>query len=224
MLPIYVLTNDNNLFLLRGFAYLWNEYTDQPVTVVGYSPPEFKLPDNFTFHSLGSQKPASKWSDGLIEFVEQQGHQHFILLLEDYWLYDRVDRLAINRLTDLITDNVLRIDLSGNRAAQKQAKPIGEGIMGYEIVQTPPGTRYQMSFQAAIWHRENMLKVLQRDESPWQAEILGSKRVSPEMQVLGTRPAVMRYQPVYRSRPGKWQLDKIPADKLDYIKKQMGLA
>lgn len=215
MIPTYVFTNDKHLFLLPGFAYLWNKYSGQPVTVVGYSKPE--LPDNFNFVSMGTQQPADKWSDTLIDFLRSIKDRYFILMLEDYWLNRLTNNLAIEMSTAWFDDDVLRIDLSGNRLDYAY-RIIGKSG-GYDIVQSTPQARYLMSFQAAIWHRENMLQILRRGENPWQAEIYGSERVNP-LRVLGTKPAVMSYQPVWRGQRQKWQLDKIQPGDLAYIRKQ----
>lgn len=213
MIPTYILTNNNHLWLLNGFSYLWNKYCAFPVTIFGFKSPN-QMHANFQFESLGEQLPATQWSDGLLRMLDNIGHKYFILLLEDYWLYEVVDRQAINKLYRLVTDDVLRIDLSGNRASYKQAVDINIGV-----VETPEGTPYQMSFQAAIWHKENMQKVLEKGENPWESEINGSKRVG-NLRVLGTKPALMKYQPVWRGQQKRWQLDKLKTDDLEFIKRR----
>lgn len=222
MIPVYVFTNDHHLWLLRGFSYLWNEFGGQgsQVVIVGYAQPDFPLPLNFRFLSLGKQQPKERWSDSLIEFLGMIGHLRFVLMLEDYWLTAPIDPLAPNNLVRFVDDDVLSLDLSGTRASKKQAKTV-TAVYGYELVSTPTGTPYQMSFQAAIWNKPNLLKILKAGENPWQAEIEGTKRVNASgLRVLGVRPAALKYQPVWRSQKQKWQLDKIPADKLEHIKRQ----
>jgi hypothetical protein len=76
-----------------------------------------------------------------------------------------------------------------------------------------------MSYQAAIWHKKNMRKVLEKGENPWESEVNGSKRVG-NLRVLGTKPALLRYQPVWRSKKRKWQLEKIKTVDLEYMKER----
>jgi hypothetical protein len=213
MIPTYILTNNHHLFLLPGFAHLWNKYCGSQVVVFGFDKP-IGLPNNFYFQSLGAQLPASKWSNGLIQMLDRIGHLHFILMLEDYWLYQSIDANRINKLANLMNDDILRIDLSGNRASYKSAVEIMPGI-----VETPLGTPYQMSFQAAIWHKDNLRRILRNGENPWQSEIEGSKRVD-NLRVLGTRPATMHYQPVWRTQQQRWQLDKMKTNDIEYLKGQ----
>ena len=94
MIPITVLTNDNHLWLLNGFQYLWNKYCGLPVTIYGFSEPD-NLSPSFNFRSLGEQLPASQWSDGLLRMLDDIDSDLFILLLEDYWLYEQVERNRI---------------------------------------------------------------------------------------------------------------------------------
>lgn len=195
---------------MKGFCYLWNKYCSKFITVAHFNPTP-NLPINFNLILLGEQLPASQWSDGLLKMLDLIGHKHFILMLEDYWLYDYVDIQTVNALGRLINDDILRIDLSGNRAAYNHI------VLNNGLVETLPGTPYQMSYQAAIWHKDNLRKVLEKGENPWQSEINGSERVG-NLRVLGTKQAVMKYQPVWRSKQKRWQLDKLNSQDLEYIR------
>ena len=215
MIPVYLLTNNNHLWLLPGFCYLWQKYCRLPVTIFGFDEPD-KLPDDFIFESLGQQLLAQEWSNGLIKLLDK-AERYFVLLLEDYWLYHSVDMYSVYQTTRFMSNDVLRIDLSGNRASYKSAKEIASGL-----VETPAGTPYQMSFQAAIWHKDNLRKVLRENENPWQAEINGSERVG-DLRVLGAKTALLKYQPVWRSQQKRWQLDKIRTEDLEYMKARQWL-
>jgi hypothetical protein len=214
MIPTYVLTNNHHLWLLPGFAHLWNKYCGEQLVVFGFDSPNGRLPENVYFQSLGEQLPANQWSDGLLQMLDQIGHKYFILILEDYWLYRLVDKQRIGQVARLMNDDILRIDLAGNRASYKAAVEIAPGL-----VETPPSTPYQMSFQAGIWHKDNLRKVLRVGENPWEAEVNGSPRVG-SLRVLGTKPAVMHYQPVWRTKQQRWQLEKIKTEDLEYLKAQ----
>lgn len=211
MIPTYVLTNDNHIWLMRGFAHLWQKYCNKLYRVFWGSQYPYLLVRIAWGQPLG-QLPANQWSDSLLLAIDNIKENYFILMLEDYWLYDYVDYERINQLKNLMSDDILRIDLSGNRASYKAAYEVSPGI-----VETPPGTPYQMSFQAAIWHKENLRKVLRKGENPWEAEVNGSERVG-NLRVLGTKPALMKYQPVWRGKQKRWQLDKIKTVDLEYMK------
>jgi len=120
--PVYVLTNDHHLWLLKGFCYLFQKYWPyQPVTIFGYHPPQFALPDGFSFKSLGpTNRPYQRWSDGLIEMIKKIESETFILMLEDYWLTKEVNYSGLLYLYgDMLSAKIdwLRLDLSGERAS-----------------------------------------------------------------------------------------------------------
>lgn len=211
MIKTYVLTNNNHIWLMRGFAHLWQKYTDRYFNIFYGDKYPYQLPKVAFSQSLG-QCPANRWSNSLLDMLDNISEDYFILMLEDFWLYEYADFEKIDQLGSLMSDDILRIDLSGNRASYKSAYEIASSI-----VETPPGTPYQMSFQAAIWHKENMGKVLRKNENPWQAEVNGSERVK-NLRVLGTKPAVLKYQPVWRSKQKRWQLEKIKTVDLEHMK------
>ena len=102
-IPLFVITSDKYLGALKGFSYLFNKYwgRDQGVIVAGFQAPDFLLPDNFHFHSLGDMAdyPVGKWSNALIKLLHDYSKvEVFGLMLEDYWISRPVDRNAISIL------------------------------------------------------------------------------------------------------------------------------
>jgi hypothetical protein len=224
MLPIYVLTNDKHLWLLRGFAHLFNTYWDdlQPVTIVGYGHPSFPLPGNFSFQSIApANYPAERWSDGLIELCQKMESRHFLLLLEDFWLNSQVDLAGIVSVSNWFKDQeALCLDISGTRGSKRQAREYAT-VENRMIIATPPGTPYQLSYQASFWDRGRLLQVLRAGENPWQSEVNGSQRVTEEgMIVLGTREPLIRYKPVYRAGRATLDLTSLHPKQEAFIRRQ----
>lgn len=220
---VFVFTNDRHLWLLRPFAYLFGVFwPEQYVTVVGYNEPAFDLPSTFTFISLGPQLPVERWSDGIRIFLENHAPDRFIMMLEDYWLRKPVDRDLVAMLFGYMEDKpeVLRIDLSADRHSKRHREV--EIVEGAAIIETVPPAKYQMSFQAAIWDRVQMHDALIPGESPWQAELNGTKRLNrrPDVRVLGTDRRPLNYQPVYRGKRGSLQTSKIPPAHVDLFRRR----
>lgn len=222
-IPVYVCTSDKYLWALRPFAYLLNTYWSslQPVTVIGYKEPEFALPPNFEFYSAGEDKGQNHWSDGVIKFLRERGQELFCLLLDDYWLTRTADNTGVSTLADYVYEHpdVLRMDLTTDRLYNGAMRDV-ESYGHYDILETPPGSEYQMSLQAGIWRLRLMLDVLQAGKSPWQVELETSP---PEtMRVLGTRQNPVRYANVFMGGdPGKLlNLDQIATEHVDYMRGQ----
>lgn len=197
---IFVTTSDKYLPALRPFYYLLNKYwVPRPeVVVIGFSQPAFKLPDNFTFRSMGRQTdyPVNRWSNALQEFLQSVDDEAFILMLEDYWITRAVDTRSIKILYDYMLQfrYVIKMDLCGDRLYAHGAD-LGYGTVAHlDLIKSMPGSPYHMSLMAGIWSREHMLRVLVANESPWDLEIVGTDRLShiQDVIVLGTRQWPLR--------------------------------
>lgn len=229
-IPICVLTCDKYLWMLRPFALLFNTFWghEQEVRVFGYTRIcEYveDLPPNFKFIShVGDPYPVGKWSNGLIEVVGTIEEKWFILFLEDFWLVNPVKLDVVDELIRYVqqNENILRMDLSNERMSKKNARVI-ETVNGVGIVNAPLPSQYSMSFQVGIWNRDLMLRVLKHGETPWQAEIDGTKRVNELKKIIrvyGSNKRPVDYQPVYRNRKNSLSLDRIPIQLINVMKRK----
>ena len=208
MMPVFVFTSDKYHKALRVYAHLFNRYWSpaQAVDVIGFAKPEFELPSNFSFHSLGDMAdyPVGKWSNQVIDYLEIRNDvSHFVMMLEDYWITRPVNLSAIRMLHDYMLQfrNVLKIDLCADRL-------YAAGMTDYDncgfldLVLSDYQSQYQMSLMAGIWSRELFLRFLVRNESPWDVELQGTPRVAAahdEVIVLGTRQWPLRHTLAHRN-------------------------
>jgi hypothetical protein len=199
---IFVLTSDKYLDALKPFCYLFNKYwgKDQGVIIAGFTKPDFELPPNFAFHSIGefSDYPVNKWSDSLIDLMDQHSHiDTSIIMLEDYWLTRPVLTVAVHTCYDYMRQfrYVLKMCLTGDRLYSAGVRPYGHAGP-VDLVVSDPDSQYQMSMMTGIWNHEQLRKVLIPGETPWEVEIEGTPRVrelKDEMIVLGTRQWPVRH-------------------------------
>ena len=213
-LRVFVLTSDKYSWALAPFSYLFNLYWSslQPVVVAGYTPPVFGLPENFTFFSLGGVDGGpGLWSNGLIKLIASQPDEYFVLLLEDYWLCRGVDHAGILTLQAYMTDHpeVVRFDLTADRLygyMMRDVEPFGH----YDIIECSEDAPYQMSLQAAIWRKDLLLQLLQRNKSAWEVEIHTNMQ-GRGMRVLGSRQWPVRYaNAVYKGLLDPHEVERIP--------------
>lgn len=229
MIPIVVMTSDKYLHALRPFSYLFNKYwhKHQVVTVLGFAEPEFELPPNFEFVSMGDMRdyPVGKWSDALIDFMLRfPDMHHFVLMLEDYWVTRPVNREAVQMLYDYAVQfrNVLKIDLVGDRLYA--AGMTDYDNCGYlDLILSDYHSQYHMSLMTGVWSRELLLRFLVRNESPWDVELQGTPRVAAagnEVLVLGTRQWPVRHILAHRrGNPAELLLDGIKRVDVDEMSK-----
>ena len=193
-LRIVIATSDNYLPALRPMAYLLNKYyqPNPQVLVGGFTPPDFDLPANFTFHSIGKMEdyPVGKWSDGIIKLLHEIPDEVFLFLLEDAWPVRPINVDAVNILHRYMLQfkNVARIDLTSDRFYSGGSE-IDWGYVSYLDLVKSARNAYFSSMMPALWNREHHLRYFIPGETPWQIELSGSGRLQAmaDIDVLGTR-------------------------------------
>ena len=192
---VLVTTSDKYLPALLPFIHLFNKYwsKEQEVLVAGFSEPDFDMPDNFSFMSLGKQEdyPFNKWSNALEVLLDRVDDEAFVLMLEDYWLTRHVDVHAVKVLYHYAIQfgYVLKIDLAGDRLYAFGADLTYGSVQYLDLIKSMPGSPYHMSLMTGIWRRDNLQKILIPNESPHDMELQGTTRVShmQDLLVIGTR-------------------------------------
>src|SRR3990167_8571739 len=196
---IFCLTSDRYLPALRPFAWLMNKYwlPNPEVVVGGFTPPDFALPPNFTFHSIGKYEdyPFNRWSDALHDFLVAMPDELVILLLEDYWIVRQVNTQAIQYAYDYMRQfqYVIKFDICTDRLYAMGMKDYG--YAGYlDVIISMPGSPYHASLWPGIWRKQHLLKHLVPEESPHDFELQGTTRLSHDRDVIvvGSRQYPLR--------------------------------
>lgn len=197
---IFIPSSDVTQWALRGCLWLLDKYWPQhpAVLIGGYTPPPFELPAYATFLSLGLFRdfPANRWSDGLLRLLESQTDDVFLYTMDDFWLVRAVDDAGVRLLYQHMLDNphIARLDLTTDRLYA--ANMCAAGRLGHlNLVNTPPNTPYQLSFQSGLWRREALRQYLTPGETAGESEVRGSHRMTrANANVLGTMEAPFRYK------------------------------
>lgn len=205
---VVVSTCDKYLPYLKPFIHQFQTYwgKEQQVLVAGFTPPEFDMPNNFKFRSVGNMQdyPINKWSNSIIKLLDFIKDEVLVFMLEDYWITDKVDIEGVQLLVDYAKTHpeVIRIDLTPDRFHTMKYHPEFAGKYDYQygslghlnLVKSKCGAPYTLSMITSVWRKDNILKVLQPDWDPWQVEMQGSYATylhGEDMIVLGTESAVV---------------------------------
>jgi hypothetical protein len=200
---VIVSTCDKYLPYLKPFIHQFNKYwgNEQRVLVAGFTQPDWDMPNNFRFHSIGKMKdyPIDKWSDSIIALLRYITDDVVVFMLEDYWLTRQVDIEGVQLLVDYARTHteVVRIDLTSDRYDTMRNHPEYKGLYDYkmgklghlDLVRSPNGAPYSLAMITSVWRKDNILKVLEPGWNPWQVEIEGTRNVykhGDEMCVIGT--------------------------------------
>lgn len=228
MIPVLVFTSDTYLKAVRPFAYLFNRYWEDEilVDVVGFKEPEFDLPDNFSFFSLGgmSSYPINCWSNAVLDYLAPRTEiKHFILMLEDYWITREVNHEAIVALAKYAQDSpsVLKVDLCADRLYAKGMTDYGT-LGNLELVKSAYNSPYHMSLMTGIWNRDLFCRFVVPGETPWQVELNGTSRVAEakdDVLVIGTKQWPLKHTLAYRGGNANHLLSgEIRAEDMDMMK------
>lgn len=230
-MKIVIPSYSKTYWCLRPFTHLFNKYWNTSTgnaVILHYPKIPFNLPNNFELHQVHYKDyPRHKWADGVIEYLEEIDDKSIILLLEDYWIVRKVNTEMIHILSSLIqnNDDILRVDLTTDRLYAGGMRDVG--YVEYIDLIEAPGSPYQMSLQAGIWHRENLLKVLnelsKNTRSSWEVEMRGTTILNekfPDLKVLGTRQYPLRYENGVNDNKGiNKKLRTMPASDKKFIEK-----
>ena len=210
-MKIYLATCDHYDHLLKGFSYLFNKYwgEGQEVDVLGFRRPE--LPDNFKFHQL-EERETRAWTTNLRLFFETIEDPYFVFLLDDYWLTEPVNMDDVRLMEEQVRGGAVKGDLSSNTQYFDHTQEGG-------FVVATPSAQYRTSTQPAIWNRDHLLSLLQKDQNPWQFELQNDAVAARKGRLVGLPRQVYKYANVYYKGKPHHMVDKIsPEDKAELIK------
>ena len=207
---VVLLVADPTLWCLRPFFYMQQKYAPwMRGYVAGFSSPQFEIPDDWQFVSLGEFKdyPINKWSNAVRNLIGNSGfvEERFILMLEDYFILRQVDESAVRQLGHYIATHadIAKIDLTTDRLYAADMRDYG-ACGQFDLIIDNPASAYNTSLLAAIWNKQDFLNLLIEDETPWQFELEGSNRwksyaVDNNKKILGTRQNPIRHTVAIRN-------------------------
>lgn len=183
---ILIMTSDDYLHLLPGFAHQWMKYCGLPATIV-YRNVEPKAPKG-KFTLFAAPARYYDWSTSLLEALDDTATEFVLLGLEDYWLAGPVDLTALNNALNYMGehDDVMRIDLTEDRAGYPHTERDGY----LQAVIDPSQVQYVLSTQFSLWRKDFLQRCLKPGELGPQFEVEASRRVAHEHPVIlgtGTR-------------------------------------
>jgi len=213
------------------YADLWNPFFDFKDKYWNDAPyPVILSVNTLNYTRKGVQVvktgPPSDWSGEIRSALNQTDATHLLLLLEDYFIYEKVNTKAIERLFDIAMEedaDFLRLGCFPKRYnSYWPYTPLNKYKDLAEIV---PGARYRINLQVAIWKKSSLLDLLVAGEHPWAFELKGSVRannrkfkalcVIEDQKQTGVHGPVMYIGGAITG--GKWMLDALRLAKKNNI-------
>ncbi len=169
---VLVVSSDGYQDLWRPFFHLFRQHwPDCPFPV--YLGAQTAVGD-FAAVTMLQSADGELWSGSLRSFLNQLNCLNVLLLLEDFFLCDKVSTSDIlEKLATLreLKGNVLRLVPDPPPSIRTAKAGIAEHI-GEQHRLAP----FRVSLQASIWDRQALLELLRGNETAWQFELNGTLR------------------------------------------------
>jgi hypothetical protein len=176
------------------FSLFWRYWPDCPFPVfLGTNAERFDDPRVTTLNT-----PAQTWSSELRAHLQDIEHPYVLLLLEDFFLCERV-------ISERVRHSLLTLyDLGGTTLRLYPLPGPDEPLPGDPgIGRIHPKAEYRVSAQPAIWNRARLLDLLDDRDSAWQFETEGTRRSRSQSDgFFAVYEPALRYRHVVER--GKW--------------------
>lgn len=217
-MKIIVTTCNEYLHILRGFIYMFNKHwsSDAEVTILGYNPPAYDLPDNFRFISLGKQEEYGReWTTALIPYFKQMTDEYFILLLDDFYILN-INKPLLHKAENYMINGIEKIHLTSldDRVFNK------EKDINFYFCQD---IKYRLILPPSFIRRDYFFKYLVPGKNTWKYERNYKIAKNDGAQILITKQDIVSYSNfTYRGRVNPTQMSKIGKEDLCVLK-QLGV-
>jgi hypothetical protein len=175
-IKVYIPTCDNYLWLIKPFMFLFNKFWDKSIEVVylGYNPPNFPLPSNCKFISLGKDDNLKHYSNDLRKYFESIDDEYVIMTVDDTFLVDYTNVNLYNTILKYLEVNkkVGRVGLSRDLATRSHYHL--DTIDGIEIVNASRDAENRISVAWSLYKRKFLIKLLKPGRTPWTLESEGT--------------------------------------------------
>jgi hypothetical protein len=189
------------VFFGQFFRY-WPEAS--PIYLVS----NHRVYDDPRVHSIRVGDDVS-WSQTMATALDQVTCDYVLLILEDFPLMASVDTKRLQAHFELMVR-----EQAGYLRLRAAPEPDQPHLQSLDIGYITPGSAYRTSLQAAFWHRQTLMNLLETGENPWQFELIGSRRsdacIRPFLSVNSTLEPPIPYFPNAVIR-GVWAREAVAA-------------
>lgn len=134
---------------------------------------KFSCPD-FDVTVVNNNSTSDTWSERLIKTLKSIKEEYVILLLDDFFILDKVSNKKIAQSANVLKENS---DIACLNFCNMD-KDEGENIKKeFGLFKQRSITRaYWLNFLPSMWNKSALIKLLSPYENPWQAEWFGTLR------------------------------------------------
>jgi hypothetical protein len=177
-LKVYVTTSNDYVHVLKIFSYLFNKFwgPHQKVIVAGFDKyPEFNLPENFSFISLGKQDiPWTDISSDIRKLLEIVDDDYLIYFEENEFIIRPVNFDILTAYQPYINSQLGRIDFT--KGVSTRPHTIIENKEKFDIISSDINASYRIAMRAGIWNKKYLLNHCKNPINPYRFESVATEK------------------------------------------------
>ena len=154
-LKVYVTTSNEYVHVLKIFSHLFNKFwgPHQEVIVAGFDKhPDFDLPENFKFVSLGKQVvPYTDFCADMRKLIDIIEDDYFISLEENEFIIRPVNFKILEAFQPYLNPDLGRVDFT--RGVSTRPHTIIKKEEDYDIISSNLEANYRIAMRAGIWNK-----------------------------------------------------------------------
>ena len=177
-MKIYVTTSNDYVHILKVFSHLFNKFWDptRKVTIVGFEKePDFQLPSNFDFVSIGKQiYPYEDFCHDMRLFLDIVDDDYFISFEENEFIIKPVNFEILKEFEPYINSNLGRVDFT--RGTSDRSHGILKKRRDYDIICATQDAELRMCIRGGIWNKKYLLDHCLEKISTYRWEEIASNK------------------------------------------------
>ncbi len=180
---------NNYLWLIKPFMFLFNKFWDKNMEVIylGYNPPNFNLPDNCKFISLGTDDNLKYYSDDLRNYFLSIDDEYIITCVDDNFLVDYVNINLYDTILKYIHKNKKVGRVSLTRDLVTRPHHYLDSIDGVDIVNADRNAEYRVSVAWSIFKKDFLIELYKPGRTPWTLEREGTiQSMNEDYNIIST--------------------------------------
>lgn len=117
------------------------------------------------YKTIPIEMTLDKWTKGFREFLNQIDDEQILLMIDDCFIRKPVDVERIEYASEHLNGNIALMNFEKSWDINDEPTD----LIGWK--KRKHGSEFEVSLMCGLWQKEKLLKVVERDCSPWEIEL-----------------------------------------------------
>lgn len=158
---IAVLSCDKNEDTFLPFCHFMERYYPNHPEIIYFTDGII----NPFYKTIPVQRTLDKWTKGFRKFLNQINDEQILLMIDDCFIRKPVDVERIEYASEHLNGNIALMNFEKSWDVNDEPTD----LIGWK--KRKHGSEFEVSLLCGLWQKEKLLKVVERDCSPWEIEL-----------------------------------------------------